>query len=149
MKEGWGGLLVLLNVFSHVGCASWCSRGPCRALVAEIFRWATARAGKIGGPAWTGVGLHAFHAHPVRIAMGCRERYRSGGYVKPRASWGPQQTASQTAFGHCRYFLTIYFMTKTTQKCANFVDALLVLRFLIIFCSSFIFLQSNDYIVQI
>ena len=25
-----------------------------------------------------------------------------------------------------KYFLTIYFLTETTQKCANFVDALLV-----------------------
>ena len=31
------------------------------------------------------------------------------------------------------YFLTIYFLTKTTQKCANFVDALLVLHLLTFF----------------
>ena len=35
------------------------------------------------------------------------------------------------------YFLTIYFLTKTTQKCTNFVDTLLVLHFSIIFCSYF------------
>ena len=31
---------------------------------------------------------------------------------------------------HIKYFLTIDFLTETTQKCANFVDVLLVLRFL-------------------
>ena len=43
-----------------------------------------------------------------------------------------------------KYFLTIDFLTETTQKCATFVDALLVLPFLIFFCSYFIFVQSND-----
>ena len=48
-----------------------------------------------------------------------------------------------------KYFLTIYFLTKTTQKCANYVDALLVLHFLISFSSSFIFVYFSHSIVQI
>ena len=100
MKEGWGGHLVLLNVFAHVGRVPWCSRGPCRALVAAIFLWTTARAGTIGGPSWTGVGLHALHALPVRTSLGFRERYRSGGHVGTHVSWDPLQTTSLTAFGH-------------------------------------------------
>ena len=54
------GLLVVLD---HIGRERWFSRGPCRSPVAEIFRWATARAGTIGGPAWTGVSLHALHPY--------------------------------------------------------------------------------------
>ena len=30
---------------------------------------------------------------------------------------------------YIKYFLTIYFLTETTQKCANFVNTLLVLYF--------------------
>ena len=37
-----------------------------------------------------------------------------------------------------------YILTKTTQKCAHFVHILLVIHFLIIFCSSFRLVQSND-----
>ena len=96
----------LLNGFYHAGREPWCSRGPRRAPVAEIFRRATARAGMIGGPAWTGVGLHALHARPVRTALECRERYRSGGYGGPRVYWGdPLQTASLTEFGHRPFVL--------------------------------------------
>ena len=32
-----------------------------------------------------------------------------------------------------KYYLTIHFLTKTTQNCANFVDSLLVIRFSIFF----------------
>ena len=42
-----------------------------------------------------------------------------------------------------KYFLTIDFLTKTTQKCANFVGSQLVLHFLIFF-SSLRFRHSND-----
>ena len=90
----------LLNVFDHVGCEPWCRRGPCRAPVVEIFQWATACTWTIGGPAWTGVGLHALHVQPVNTAMGFHERYRSGGHGGPRVSWGPLHTALHTAFGH-------------------------------------------------
>ena len=41
-------------------------------------------------------------------------------------------------------FLTIHFLTKTTQKCANFVHKLLVIHFLIICCSYSRFIQSNN-----
>ena len=81
MTEGRGGLLGLLNVLDYFGCERWCSRGPCRAPVAAIYQWATARAGKIGGLSWTGVGLHALHARLVRTSLGCRKRYRSGGHI--------------------------------------------------------------------
>ena len=77
--EGPGGFLGLLDVLTHVGCDPWCSRGPCRASVAAIFRWATTCAGTIGDPAWTGFGLHVLHALPLRKSLGCRERYRTSG----------------------------------------------------------------------
>ena len=100
LAEDRGGFLGLLDGFDHVGREPWCSRGPRRALVAEIIRWAATRTGTIGGPAWTGVGLHALHARPVRTALGCREGYRPGGHGGPRVSGGPSLTASQTAFVH-------------------------------------------------
>ena len=50
MTEGWGGFLGFLDFFAHVGRAPWCIRGPFRAPVAGIFQWATAHAGRIGGP---------------------------------------------------------------------------------------------------
>ena len=34
-----------------------------------------------------------------------------------------------------KYFLTIHFLTETTQNCANFVGLLLIICFSIIFCS--------------
>ena len=83
MIEGGGGFLGLLNIFAHVGPEPWCSRGPCRSPVGAIFGWTTACAGTIGGPEWTGVGLHILHAGPVRTALGCHERYRSGGHNGP------------------------------------------------------------------
>ena len=43
-----------------------------------------------------------------------------------------------------KYFLTIYFLTETTQKRAYFVDALLVLHLLILSYFAFRFVQSND-----
>ena len=70
MTEVQGGFLGLIDVFAHVGRDLWWSRGPCRALIAEILRWATARAGTIGGPEWTGVGLHALHTRTVLTALG-------------------------------------------------------------------------------
>ena len=48
-----------------------------------------------------------------------------------------------------KYFLTIYFLTETTQKCTNFVDTLLVLHFWIIFCSSFRFRQFSQWTIEI
>ena len=87
MTEDWGGFLVLLDVFSHVGREPWCSRGACRAPFAEIFRWEITRAGTIDGLSWTDVGLHVLHARPVRIALGCCERYRPSGHGRPRVSW--------------------------------------------------------------
>ena len=48
-----------------------------------------------------------------------------------------------------KYFLTIYFLTETTQKCTNFVDTLLVLHFLIMFSSSFRFRQSSQWTTEI
>ena len=89
LTEGRGGLLGLLDVFDHFRRERWCSRGPCRAPVATIFRWATARAGTIGGSAWTGVGMHALHTRPVRTALGCRKRYRSGGHSGSRVFCPP------------------------------------------------------------
>ena len=112
MKENWvdgladirGGFLGLLDGFSHVGRANWCSRDPRRALIAAIIRWATARAGTIGGPEWTDVGLHALHARPVRTPLGCHERYRLGGNGGLFVSGVPLLTASQTAFSHLPLF---------------------------------------------
>ena len=101
LTEGRGGFLGLLDVLAHVGCEPWRSRGPRRAPVATILRWATAHAGTIGGLEWTGIGLHTLHARPVRAVLGCSERYRTGGHGRPHVSWGPSLTASQTAFGHC------------------------------------------------
>ena len=80
MAEGWGGFLGLLDILSHFGHDRWFSRGPYRASVAAIFRWATVRAGKIGGLLWIGVGLYALQARPVCTALGCCEWYRSGGH---------------------------------------------------------------------
>ena len=42
-----------------------------------------------------------------------------------------------------------YLLTETTQKCTNFVDTLLVLHFLIIFCSYFGFRYSMNKTVEI
>ena len=74
LKEGRGGFLGILDVFTHVGCEPLCSRGPCKTPVAAIFQWETDHAGTIGGPEWTGVCLHALHAWPVRTSLGCHER---------------------------------------------------------------------------
>ena len=76
LVEGRGRFLVLLGGFAHVGCETWCSRGPRRDPVAAIIRWEATCIGTIGGPALTGVGLHALHARLVRVALGCREGYR-------------------------------------------------------------------------
>ena len=100
MTEGRGGFFGLLNVFAHVGRESWCSRGLCRAPFVAIFQWATVRVGSIGGPEWTGVGLHALHVRPVIYALGFRQRYRSGGHGGDHVSWGPPQKVSLTVFGH-------------------------------------------------
>ena len=90
----------LLDAFAHFGRDPWCSRGPFRAQVLAIFRWATARAGTIVGPAWIYVGLHTLNARPVRTELGCTGRYRSGSNDGTRVSWGPAQTALLTPFGH-------------------------------------------------
>ena len=76
-----------IDGFTHVGCEPWCSRSPLRAPVAEILRWATPRAGMIGGPAWTGIGLHALLAPLVCTSLGCREGYRPGGHGGPHVYW--------------------------------------------------------------
>ena len=91
MAEGLGGFLGLLDVSAHVGHDRWCSRGPCRAPVAEIFQWENDRAGTIGGPAWKCVGLHALKFKPVHTSLGCRERYRSGGHDGTRFSCPPRR----------------------------------------------------------
>ena len=91
----------LINIFAHIGREPWFSRVLCRAPVAAIFRWVTACAGMIGGPARTGVGLHALHAWPARTSLLYNEIYRSGGHGGPCVSWVPPQTDSLTAFGHC------------------------------------------------
>ena len=99
MTERQSGLLGLLNVFAHVGSERWCSRGPCRAPVAAIFQWATACAGTIGGPEWTGVGMHTRHGWPVRTSLGYREWYRYGSHIRHHVSSPPpSQKASLTAF---------------------------------------------------
>ena len=100
LSEGRSGFLGLLDVFTHVGRGPWCSRGPCRAPVPAIFRWETACAGTIFGPAWTGVGIQALHSRMVRIAMGCRERYRPGGHGGTRVFLGAPQTALHMSFVH-------------------------------------------------
>ena len=69
----------LLNGLSNVGCEPWCSRGPHRAPVAAILRWAATCTGEIGGLAWTCVGLHALHSRTVCTVLSCREGYRPGG----------------------------------------------------------------------
>ena len=89
----------LLDFFAHIGRERWCIRRPCRALVATIIPWSTARAGTVGEPEWTGVGLHTLRARTVCTALGCCERYRSGGHVGARVSWDLPQ-ALLTAFGH-------------------------------------------------
>ena len=104
MTEGWGGFLVLLDVFDHVGREPWCIRIPCRVPVVAIFRWATDRAGTIGVLAWTGVGLHEIHTRLVCTSLGRRERYSSGVHGRRRVSWGGAQTASLTALRHCPIF---------------------------------------------
>ena len=100
LAEGWAGFLVLLDGFAHVGCEPWCSRALRRDLVAAIIQWITARAGAIGGPEWTGVGLNVLYAQMVCTALGCREGYRPGIHYTPHVSGGPSMTALQTAFGH-------------------------------------------------
>ena len=99
-ERGLGRLIGPPRIFTHVGREPWCSRVPCRSPFVAIFRWATALAWTNCGPAWTGVGLHALHARPVRTALGCDEGYRPGGHGGPRVSGGPSLTASQTAFVH-------------------------------------------------
>ena len=66
--------------------------------MAAIFRWVTACAGTIGGPAWKGIGLHVLHSQPMRTALGCHERYRSGGHGEAYVYLGPPKTDSHTAF---------------------------------------------------
>ena len=100
LSEGQGGFLGLLDVFAHVRREPWCSRSPRRDLVAAIIRWETAHEGNIGGTAWTGVGLHALHARPVRVELGCHEGYRPGDHGGPHVSRGLLLTASQTDFSH-------------------------------------------------
>ena len=97
LPEGRGGLLVLIDGLYHMVSDPWCSRGPRRAPVAAIFRWAATRIGTIGGPSRTGVGLHALHARTVRTALGYREGHRSGGRRGPCVPGSPLQTE----FGHC------------------------------------------------
>ena len=89
LSEGQGGFLGLLGGFSRVGHEPWCSRAPRRALVAEIIRWETARAGTIGGPECTGVVLNTLHACTVRTALGCCEGYRPGSHARPHVSGSP------------------------------------------------------------
>ena len=100
MTEGWSGFLGLLDFFAHIGRERWCIRRPCRALVATIIPWSTARAGTVGGMARTGIGLHALHSRLVRTSLGCRAGCRPRGNGRPHVSWGALQTASQTEFGH-------------------------------------------------
>ena len=100
LAEDRGRFLGFLNGFSHVGRESWLIRGLRRDLVAAIIQWITARAGAIGGPEWTGVGLNVLYAQMVCTALGCREGYRPGIHYTPHVSGGPSMTALQTAFGH-------------------------------------------------
>ena len=93
LAEDRGSFLGLLDSFAHVGREPWCSKAPRRALVAPIIQWETARAGTIGGPEWTDVGLHAFHARLVCTSLGYREGYRPGGRGGPHFSGGPSLTA--------------------------------------------------------
>ena len=44
-----------------------------------------------------------------------------------------KKRSSKLKHSDIKYFLTIYFLTETTKKCANFVDVLLVLHFSLIF----------------
>ena len=92
--------MVLADVLAYIGCEPWCSRGLRRSPVAAIFLWVDTRTGTIDGLAWTGVGLHALHARPVRTAPGFSEGYRPRGSYRPRVPGGPLLMASQTAFGH-------------------------------------------------
>ena len=100
LVEDWGGLLGLIDGFTHVDREPWCSRAPRRALIAAIIRWAATRTGMVGGLAWTGVGLHTLHARPLCTAPGCCEGYRSSGHGGPHVSGGPSLTVLQTAFSH-------------------------------------------------
>ena len=100
LEEGRDGFLGLLDGFSHIDREPWCSRYPRRSLVTTIIRWATVCTATIGGPEWTGVGLHTLQARPVCTALGCYEGYSNGGCGSPYVSGGPSLTALQTAFGH-------------------------------------------------
>ena len=90
--ERQGGFLGILDGFAQIGCEHWYSRVPRKALVAEIIRWSTARAGTIGGPACTGIGLHTLNSRPVCTALGCHEEYRPGGHGGPHFSGAPPLT---------------------------------------------------------
>ena len=70
LAEGRGVFLSLLDGLARVGCEPWCINVPRRAPVAAISQWAATRTGKIGGLERTRVGLHTFHARPVRTAPG-------------------------------------------------------------------------------
>ena len=98
LAEGQGGFLGLLNGLAHVGHEPWCSKGPCRALVVAIFWWAATRIGMIGGPLWTGVGLHVLHAQLLSTSLGYCEGYRPRGRGGPCVPGGSSLITSQTAF---------------------------------------------------
>ena len=94
LSEDRGGFLGLLDSFARVGRDPWCSRGPYRAPFAAIIRWADTFTGTIGGPSWTGVGLHELHARPVRTELMFCEGYRPGVRGKLHVYGGPSLTSS-------------------------------------------------------
>ena len=125
LSEGQGGFMGLLDGLAHVGREPWCSRGPCMALVAEIFEWAVTRTGTIDGLEWTGVGLHALQSWKVRTSIGYCGGYRPSRCGGPRVPGGPLLTASQTTFEHCPGYLYkyIYKFYKTISVSLNsFID---------------------------
>ena len=95
-------------VWQRVGEASWESSMVSLMLVVifgaleprvgpwlqKIIRLAATRTGTVGGPAWTGVGLHTLYAWPVHIELGSREGYRPGGRGRAHFSGGPLLTVS-------------------------------------------------------
>ena len=88
LTEVRGGLLGLLDVLACVGCEPWCSKVPCRSPVAVIYQWAATRTGTIGGPERTRVGLHTFHARPVRTALRYCDRLHVRWSRQAPFSWG-------------------------------------------------------------
>ena len=116
LAEDWGGFLGLLGGFSHVGREPCCSRGPRKSLIASIIRWAATHTGKIGGPEWTGVVLHALHARPVCTSLGYCERYRPGSHGGPHVSRGASLTVLQTAFRHISCLLTEFLLKRQKKE---------------------------------